>query len=258
MTLGVNHVALGQIEDHGDHSSMPDSPTAKPSILAHIGLVFRQNRSACVLLNLLVITLVTTYYQVPAVTEVWENIGAFKTRWSYGFSLLSTILAASVLPFCIQWLMGTLPAKSRWQRLLALMVFWGYRGMEIDLFYRLQGALFGHGNDVLTLIIKVAFDQFVASPIWFVPTYLIVLRWIDLDCSWSRTRASLNRDFWTRTCPTVMITNWLVWVPTLALVYSLPPALQFPLFSIVMCFFILIVMILAGSKTEPKLATQNY
>ena len=99
--LGVNHVALGQIEDHGDHSSMPDSPTAKPSILAHIGLVFRQNRSACVLLNLLVITLVTTYYQVPAVTEVWENIGAFKTRWSYGFSLLSTILAASVLPFCV-------------------------------------------------------------------------------------------------------------------------------------------------------------
>jgi hypothetical protein len=128
------------------------------------------------------------------------------------------------------------------------MLFWGYRGMEIDLFYHLQSYLFGDGNDAPTLIAKVAFDQFVFSPIWFVPTYLIALRWIDLDASWTRTRASLDREFWTRTCPTVMITNWLVWIPALALVYSLPAALQFPLFSIIMCFFILIVTLLAGSN----------
>jgi hypothetical protein len=42
-----------------------------------------------------------------------------------------------------------------------------------------------------------------------------------------------------------MVTNWLVWIPTLALVYSLPPALQFPLFAVVMCFFILIITLLA-------------
>jgi len=39
----------------------------------------------------------------------------------------------------------------------------------------------------------------------------------------------------------VLVTNWLVWIPALALVYSLPAALQFPLFSVIMCFFILVV-----------------
>jgi hypothetical protein len=42
-----------------------------------------------------------------------------------------------------------------------------------------------------------------------------------------------------------MVANWLVWIPALALIYSLPAALQFPLFSGVMCFFILILTLLA-------------
>jgi hypothetical protein len=229
---------------------MTDSPSPARSIFATIVAVFRQNWIACLLLNALVITLVTTYYQMPAVAAVWEAVGEFKMRWSYAFSLASTFFAAAVMPFCIQAMMGTLPSEGRWKRLGLLMLFWGYRGMEIDLFYRFQGFLFGHGNDASTLITKVALDQFVFSPIWFVPTYLIALRWIDLGASWSRTRASLDREFWTRTCPTVMITNWLVWIPALALVYSLPAALQFPLFSVVMCFFILIVTLLAGSRRD--------
>jgi hypothetical protein len=227
---------------------MSDPRTAAPSIFSTITDVFRQNRTACLWLNVLVITLVTTYYQVPSVAAVWESIGAFKLRWSYAFSLASTVFAAAIFPFCIQAIQGTLPARGRWKRLALLILFWGYRGMEIDLFYRFQGFLFGHGNDAATLITKVAFDQFVFSPIWFVPTYLIALRWIDLGASWKLTRASLDREFWTRTCPTVLFTNWIVWIPALALVYSLPAALQFPLFSVIMCFFILIVTLLAGRK----------
>ncbi|MEZ5432658.1 MAG: hypothetical protein R3F31_16095 [Verrucomicrobiales bacterium] len=90
--------------------------------------------------------------------------------------------------------------------------------------------MFGTGHDARTLLSKVAVDQFIMSPLWFVPTVLIALRWVDLGGSWARTRASLDRVFWTRTCPTALVTNWLVWIPTLSLVYSLPSALQFPFF----------------------------
>ncbi len=224
--------------------------TSTPGILATIAAVFRQNRVPCLLLNVVVVALVWSYYRWPAVAGIWEMLGEFKTRWSFGFSLVSTIFAAVLMPFAVQAAMGTLPAEGRWKRLGLLMLFWGYRGMEIDLFYRLQAMLFGNGNDAATLITKVAVDQFIASPLWFVPTYVIALRWIDLGGSWSRTRASLDREFWTRTCPTVMITNWLVWIPALALVYSLPAALQFPLFSVVMCFFILVVTLLARGNAR--------
>ena len=227
---------------------MPAPSSQSHGILASIGIAFRKNRLPCLLLNVLVIALVTSYYQWSAVAGMWEAVGAFKLRWSFGFSCVSAVFAAAVMPFFVQWAMGTLPPEGRWKRLGLRMLFWGYRGMEIDLFYRVQGMLFGHGHGVATLVKKVLVDQFVASPLWFVPTYVIALRWIEQGGSWSRLRASLDREFWTRTCPTVLVTNWIVWIPALALVYSLPPALQFPLFSVVMCFFILIVTLLARGE----------
>lgn len=210
--------------------------------------VFRQNRVSCVVLNTIAAALVVSYYQVPALAGFWEFMSALKTRWSFGFSCASTIFAAALLPTFIQWAQGVLQAGERARRLMLLMLFWGYRGMEIDLFYRLQGIIFGQGNDAATLVKKVAFDQFVMSPLWFVPTYVVALRWVEMGGSWPRTRPTLNREFWLRTCPTVLVTNWLVWIPALALVYSLPAALQFPLFSVVMCFFILVVTMMTRRR----------
>ncbi|MFO1482242.1 MAG: hypothetical protein U1F71_02660 [Verrucomicrobiaceae bacterium] len=221
-----------------------------PGILATIGAVFRKNRVPCLVLNVIAAGLVVSYYQVPALAGFWESLGALKTRWSFGFSCVSTMFAAAILPSTIQWMQGVLPAEQRWKRLLLLMLFWGYRGMEIDLFYRMQGWIFGHGNDAATLVKKVIVDQFVMSPLWFVPTYVVALRWVELGGSWSRTRPTLDREFWTRTCPTVLLTNWLIWIPALALVYSLPAALQFPLFSVVMCFFILVVTMMTRRKNH--------
>ncbi len=229
---------------------MTDTPSPTQGIVASIAGVFRQNRVPCLVLNALVVTLVGSYYLMPSVAGVWESIGQFKLRWSYAFSLSSTIFAAVLLPTLVQGAMGTLPKEGRWKRVGLLALFWGYRGMEIDLFYHFQSWLFGTGNDAGTLLTKVLVDQFVMSPLWFVPTYLIALRWVNMGGSWSRTRASLGREFWRRTLPTVLLTNWLVWIPTLALVYSLPAVLQFPLFSVVMCFFILIVTLLARGDAK--------
>jgi len=230
---------------------MPVLASSSPGVAATLLAAFRKNRVPCLVLNALVAALVTSYYCWPAVARLWEAIGAFKTRWSYGFSLGSTMFAAALLPTLVQWAMGTLPEGGRSRRLGMLMLFWGYRGMEIDLFYKIQGWLFGHGHDLGTLTRKVLVDQFVMSPIWFVPTYLVVLRWVDLG-SWPRTRASLDRQFWTHTLPVVLVTNWIIWIPALILLYSLPAALQFPLFSIVMCFFILIVTILARGAGQGR------
>lgn len=229
---------------------MPAAPTTAPGIAATIASVFRKNRVPCLLLNGLAIALVAGYYRWPAMAGFWESLGAWKLRWSFGFSLVSTVFAAVMMPAAVQSAMGTLARDRRWTRLLLLSLFWGWRGMEIDLFYRVQGWFFGNGHDAATLAKKVFVDQFIASPAWFVPTYVIALRWIDLGGPWSRARTSLDREFWTRTLPTILVTNWLVWIPALALVYSLPAALQFPLFSVVMCFFVLVVTVMAGGKSD--------
>jgi hypothetical protein len=227
---------------------MPVASTSSPGILATIMAVFRQNRAPCLVLNAIAVALVVSYYQVPALAGFWQALGAFKTHWSFAFSCVSTMFAAAIMPAAIQRFMGTVPRQGGGRRLLLLMLFWGYRGMEIDLFYHFQTWLFGDAHDATTLVKKVLVDQFVMSPIWFVPSYVIALRWVEMGGPWARTRATLNREFWTRTCPMVLITNWLVWIPALALVYSLPAALQFPLFSVVMCFFILVVTVMTRGK----------
>ncbi len=231
---------------------MPASVPPSPGIGATILAVFRRNLVPGLILNAIVILLVGSYYLSPSVAGLWQTIGAFRDHWSYIFSAVSTILVAALLPTLIQALMGTLPAENRWRRLGALILFWGYRGVEIDLMYRLQAHFFGTGNDWRTLTIKVSMDQFIYSLFWAVPTYLLVLRWVEMGCSWQRTRPTLTREFWTRTYPTVLFTNWLVWIPTVALVYSLPLPLQFPLFAVVMCFFVLIVTLLAREKPLPS------
>jgi hypothetical protein len=229
---------------------MPNASLSPPGILATIMAVFRQNRVPCLVLNAFALALVVSYYQVPALAGFWESVAAFKTHWSFAFSCVSTMFAAAIMPACIQRFMGVLPQLGSGKRLMLLMLFWGYRGMEIDLFYHFQTWLFGDGHDAATLVKKVLVDQFIMSPIWFVPTYVIALRWVMLGGSWASIRPTLNREFWTLTCPMVLITNWLVWIPALALVYSLPAALQFPLFSVVMCFFILVVTVMTRRKEE--------
>jgi hypothetical protein len=237
---------------------MPDASAtisvspASPGIWASIGKAFRQNLVPWFFLNSLVAVLVASYYEWPPMAGFWQSVADFKAHWSYLFSCCSTIFSAALFPPFVQWLMGTLPKENRLKRLALLSLFWGYRGMEIDLLYHVQGMLFGDGHDTATLVKKVAVDQFVYSTFWAVPTYAVALRWVDSGGSWARTRASLGAHFWKHTCLTILFTNWLVWIPSVALVYSLPPNLQFPVFSVVMCFFILVVTLLAkGHEEQP-------
>jgi len=242
-------------DDSPTKVSAPSMP--RPSTIPHPGIwssifgAFRQNFIPCLFLNALIAALVASYYFWPPMAGFWQSVADFKARWSYLFSCCSTIFSAVLFPFAVQWIMGTLPVEGRLKRLLLLSLFWGYRGMEIDLLYRIQGMLFGSGHDAATLVKKVAVDQFIYSTLWAVPTYAVVLRWIHLGGSWSRIRPLLDRHFWTHTCLTILFTNWLVWIPSVALVYSLPANLQFPVFAVVMCFFILLVTLLTSGQKAP-------
>ena len=235
---------------------MPETIEAPHGIWDIIREVFRRNRVPCLFVNVLVVLLVSSYYLVPQVADTWAAVGAFKTHWGYWFSAISGGLSAALLPYFAQRLMGTLPPTGNMRRLAILLVFWGYRAVEVDVFYQLQGWMFGSGGDLKTRVCKVVVDQFVYSVFWAAPNCVLMLRWLDFDCSWSRTKTSLDRQFWTQTFPAVIFTNWLVWIPVVSLVYGLPGPLQFPLFTVVMAFFVLVMTLLSsGNKGGAQSAT---
>jgi hypothetical protein len=91
--------------------------------------------------------------------------------------------------------------------------------------------------------IKLLVDQFGYSVFWAVPSYLLFVLWVE-HRSLRKAFAAADRALLRRSYLSVLLTNWLVWLPAVALVYSLPPPLQFPLFSMILTFYILLITVL--------------
>lgn len=46
------------------------------------------------------------------------------------------------------------------------------------------------------------------------------------------------------------ISNWLIWIPAVSVIYMMPVDLQLPLFNIVLLFFGLLVAVLSKNERE--------
>ena len=75
------------------------------------------------------------------------------------------------------------------------------------------------------------------------PLLTLVYLWKDQGFSWSNTQPLLGELIKIQ-IPTTLLTNWLIWIPAVSLIYLMPPNLQVPLFNLVLCFFVLIFAIL--------------
>ena len=129
-----------------------------------------------------------------------------------------------------------------WKETLFLLVFWFYKGIEIDAFYRLQTVMWGADNAPGTIIAKVLTDQLGFSVVWNEFSIVSAYLWKDGDFAWPGWMAHMrSRHFWTRTLPTTWCTTWLVWIPILFIMYALPDPLQIPLFAIVSCFYSILI-----------------
>ena len=64
----------------------------------------------------------------------------------------------------------------------------------------------------------------------------------DCQLSFQTCRRQLNKTFFTITYPSIVFSTWLIWVPGVAIIYSLPQLLQVPMMNIVACFYAILVM----------------
>jgi hypothetical protein len=132
--------------------------------------------------------------------------------------------------------------------MLANLGYWLEHGMEVDLWFRLQGLIWGEGNDVATIVAKTLTDQSCYSILWAIPFSLVWFRWRDSGFQLRAVVSTVtSRKFWTVDVPQTLIGSWLVWIPAVALIFCLPPTLQIPLFVLVSCFWSLLLQLLVAS-----------
>ena len=124
------------------------------------------------------------------------------------------------------------------------MIFWGIKGVEVDIFYRFQGQWFGYANDFKTIASKTLVDQFLYSAFWAAPSITISYLWVENRFKFKQTWRAMDRNFFTVKMPTIILSNWLVWIPAVSVVYLMPADLQIPLFNLVLCFWVLLLAVL--------------
>lgn len=195
---------------------------------------------------------VLSYYFWPPAAGFYAAVADLKTEYGFLFAAISTAFFGGFLPFLFQKLQVGSIRPAPWSQLPFMALYWGLRGVEVDALYRLQAIVFGNEPAFSVVAPKVLADQFLYCPLWCMPTMVLIYLWKDCGYSAARIRERLGpRWYWRRVVP-IMVSNWSVWIPAVALIYLLPQPLQLPLQNIVVCFWVLLLMVLtAGDREEP-------
>jgi hypothetical protein len=197
------------------------------------------------LLQGLMAALACAYLLHPPSRHGFETLALLRSRWGLIFSFAGTSLASVVFPEFLRLLLPLQRAKagklgSLRSRLLFGIPFWGCIGMQVDLFYRLQYLLFGPSDSVPVILKKVLVDALIYCPVLAIPQAVCVFLWRDHGFTLHGFRGTSPARFYALNIFPVLMANWMVWIPLVCIIYSLPPALSVPFFIIAQSFWVLV------------------
>jgi hypothetical protein len=210
------------------------------NVRAKIRQAIKVNLIPGVALQVFALSIVLLYFFYAPAQPTFDFISALKLRYSTSFAIISTAIFGGLLPFVILFLKKrvTRPFVSH---LLFNVLLWAFMGWLIDSFYQLQVLIFGTGVDIATIIKKTLLDQFVFSVFITSPFITAMYIWRESNFNGQTTRNELKVSFFKEKLPATIFSTWVVWLPAVTLVYSMPTALQLPLFNLVLCFFVLLI-----------------
>ena len=208
-----------------------------------ISSALKQNLVPGIVLWVFGLCVVSSYYYLDFTHGWFNEIIRLKQVYGYAYSAASTAIFGGLIPFIFMRLSGRETGGNPWFLGGVFVSYWGLRGMDVDAFYRLQAWIFGTGVDWQTIVSKVLVDQFIYCVIWASPITALFYGWKDSGYSWKRWRSSFCLKQLIETIILFNLTTWMVWTPATAIVYSLPTALQIPLFNLTLCFFVLLVSV---------------
>jgi len=231
---------------------MSESLSASPTIAAawRAGLRgARANLKPGLILQAGALALVLAYYWHPPTREVLSRLSAWRVETGFAFSIVSTSIFGGLLPVLLFWSRPLTRARYNLLQGLALVAFWGYKGIEVDLWYRFMAYCFGEGVDVQTIVIKSLLDQFGYCPFFAVPVTVLAYEWIESRFNHRAVMADLRAGGWYwRRGLTVLVSSTVIWMPAVFIIYALPTPLQLPLQNLVLCFYTLLVAHLIERK----------
>lgn len=216
----------------------------------------RANLLPGLFLQTVMVLLAAGYCFLPSCHALLVSLSSIKESWGLFFSFAGTSAASALLP---EFIRPFLPPSGRpaqepplGGRLLFAIPFWGLVGMQVDLFYRLQFLLFGPSDRISVIVCKVLVDAFLYCPLIAIPEAVCVFLWRDHNFTHRGFRGWTPHRFYALRIFPVLMANWIVWIPVVTVIYSLPAPLGIPLFIIAQAFWVMVFTTLSGGASSPR------
>jgi hypothetical protein len=189
------------------------------------------------------------YFLNPSFRSSIGLLGQLKIKLGYLYTVLAYMLFAAVLPEMLKILTlqkGKILDENKNHLLFAGPVF-GFFGVVTDIFYKLQGIWFGHGNDLHTVVTKTIIDQALFTP--FANTLIMLLFLWKIKHFKANFLKGVNfHKLWQDRLLPILVVTWFIWIPGAFLVYNMSAELQLPIGSLILCFWALIISFVNGKN----------
>src|SRR5438067_5115461 len=203
----------------------------------------RANAVPALIIQVIMLALLIAYHTNHRVSSALAGLAEFKRAHGLLFVIVASITAGALIPelFLILFFQRGRPTRRNLRNLLFTVPVWGFDGTLVDLLYRSQAAWFGDVATVPVVAAKICVDQFGYNPLFAAPFGVLTYEWKNSGISMQPIRDLFTwKHYRDKIIPTLLAT-WPVWIPLMAIVYSLPLALQFPLFGLALTFWVLLL-----------------
>ncbi len=203
----------------------------------------RANAVPALIIQAFMLALLIAYYTNHRVSSALAGLAEFKRAHGLPFVIVASITAGALIPelFLILFFQRGRPTRRNLRNLLFTVPVWGFDGTLVDLLYRSEAAWLG---DVVTLPVvaaKICVDQFGYNPFFAAPFGVLTYEWKNNGISAKPLRQLFTVNHYRDKIIPTLLATWAVWIPLMAIIYSLPLALQFPLFGLALSFWVLLL-----------------
>jgi len=213
-------------------------PTASPWIVAVQSV--RANVIPMVCLWSGAVLLLCLYYFIPGGAALFEPLMVWQTKGGCLAAFFNRVVFLALLPGVFLLSVRAIRPPRPYLTIFAYALWGGAWGVFDDVFFTFLVRCFGTGTDIGTLLLKTLVGQLVGTILVGLVPGTLFFRWVAADFSVARVRAEWPQHFFRGACVSLLLANWIVWIPVNICTFAFPLPLQIQLVGLAGCFWMLV------------------
>jgi hypothetical protein len=203
----------------------------------------RANAKPALLIQLVMLALAIAFYANSSIADALRNLAEFKRAHGLMFVVCTSVFAGAILPeiFLVLFFQRGGLQVANLRNLAFTIPVWGFDGSLVDLLYRAEAHWLGDVATLPVVLGKICIDQFGYNVLFAAPFGVLTYEWKNSGISTQPLRDLFAWPHYRDKIFPTLLATWAVWIPLMAIIYSLPLALQFPLFGLALSFWVLLL-----------------